>query len=66
MSAYHNGGSPGGVIDVAVREHVRGRRTSTDVNSRKFVGDRKNGAWGPTLGGDEGGRIALRVNNAPV
>jgi len=49
-----------------MRECVRERRTSTDVNSRKFVGGRKNGALGLPLGGDERGRVALRVNNAPV
>lgn len=35
---------PESVIDVAVRQRVRERRTSTDVNLREFVGGGKNGA----------------------
>lgn len=39
-------------IDIAVQESVfESVRTSTDVNSRKFVGGGKNGALGLSLGG---------------
>lgn len=41
---------PESVINVAVRQRVRERRTSTDVNLREFVGGCKNGAPGLTLG----------------